>query len=125
MVVNNLDDADGGHTAFVNPARRQLRKRIVVGLENESRCSSQVERVLPTAVAGERVETPGRPADVGERRCRLEHGQSPPDDRPLLAAEAADPCAVGLAILGQLPVGPIDVDRMIPLDMITPGVIMR
>jgi hypothetical protein len=106
MVINDLDDPNGGHTAFVDAARRQFRQRFMVRLEDKATGPTEIERVLSTTISNERMEAPGRSAHVSERRRGPKHRQPAPDDRPLLAAEAANAGAIGLAVLGELPVGP-------------------
>jgi hypothetical protein len=115
MVINDLDDPNGGHTAFVDTARRQFRQRFMVRLEDKATRPAEIERVLSTTISNERMEAPGRSAHVSERRRGPKHREPTPDDRPLLAAEAANAGAIGLAVLGELPVGPGNVDRKSPL----------
>lgn len=83
----------------------------MVRLEDEARGPAEIERVLQVTISGERMEAPWSPAHGSERRRGPKDRQSPPDDCPLLVAEAANTGAIGLAVLGQLPVGPRYVNR--------------
>jgi hypothetical protein len=71
MVVNNLNDPNGGHPAFIDTARGQLRERLLVGLEHEAGGPSEIERVLQTTVSSERMEAARRSAYLSEGRCSL------------------------------------------------------
>jgi hypothetical protein len=46
MVVNDLKDSNPGHTCCVQPTTRERRKRVMVGLEDESKRATEVERKL-------------------------------------------------------------------------------
>lgn len=75
-------------------------------LEDEPGRSTKVKRVLSTTNPCQRVKATSRATHVRERRGRHEHREAPPDDGPLLVAEATNPGAVGRAVLGEPSVGP-------------------
>jgi hypothetical protein len=115
MVVNNLDDPNGGHATLVNIAGRQNRHRPNVRRENEPSRTTKIEGVLSSTIPREPMGTTRGPTDLRERRRRSKDRQSPLDDRPLLVAEAADASTVGFAGFGQLAIGPGDVNLTTPL----------
>ena len=55
MVVDDVDDRDGGHLGKINATVRQARHRRVVRLEDESVRVNKVHRVVATHVPAKSV----------------------------------------------------------------------
>ena len=95
----------------------------MVGDEDEAVRAAQVERVLAGTIGGERVAVPRHRGELGERGRKLELGDAPLQNLPLVSAKPALAGLVGGAGLLQFAVRPPDVDDVAPLHAITLGVI--
>lgn len=114
MVVGYLHDPYRGDPSLVETSGWELWQWIVFRFEDEARWPPEVESILAGPVGNETVEAPRRGADIGQRRRRPKDGQTPPQDRPLLSAEASGSGAIVLAVLREPSIGPDNVNRSFP-----------
>jgi hypothetical protein len=111
MVINYFDDPNRIDLGLIEATSRLFGEQLMVGFEDQARGTSQVEGVLTGAVRSKGVQASCSAADVGERRGGTEHCEATPQDLPLLQAEVSDARTICRTILGELPVGPENVNR--------------
>ena len=108
MVVNHLDDHDCRDLGFIGSASRCLGYGVRARLEHESLGATKVECVLAGAVARQRMEPAGGPAEIRERGSALQGAETPSEDGPLLRPESTDTGTIVRTVPGELSVHPRD-----------------
>ena len=115
MVVNHLDDHDCRDLGFIGSASRCLGYRIRARLEHESLGATKVECILAGAIARQRMESAGSPAEIRERGRSVQRAEAPSEDRPLLRPETTDTGTLVRTVPGELSVRPQDLYLGFPL----------
>jgi hypothetical protein len=119
MVVHHLEDHDGRDGVVVDPARAQLRWRLMLGAKDEPVSAVQVHGVAAGTVAGEQVQATDS-ARVGEGLGAVQDLKTSLHHRPAPVAEFAPATRIGLRESGQLAVFPLDIDDVVPVHIYNP-----